>query len=69
MKPNFERIINESNNHSTLLDKKGLVSGMEKCYYQGVFDGQQELIEWLSKMDYLSDNINYILEEWENFKK
>jgi hypothetical protein len=27
------------------------------------------VLDWLSKMDYLSDNINYIIEEWNNINK
>jgi hypothetical protein len=35
---------------------------MEQSYEMG----RQDVLQWLSKMDYLSDNINYILEEWKN---
>jgi hypothetical protein len=31
--------------------------------------GTKEFIEWLSKQDHLSDNINYIIEEWKNQNK
>jgi len=41
---------------------------MQKCYEKGKYDGQDELLEWLSKMDYLSDNINYMIQEWKNKK-
>ncbi len=38
---------------------------MEKSYDLGV----EEFLEWLSKQEYLSDNINYIIEEWKNQNK
>jgi hypothetical protein len=28
--------------------------------------GVNDVLNWLSKMDYLSDNIEYIIEEWYN---
>jgi hypothetical protein len=31
--------------------------------------GTKEFVEWLQKQDYLSDNINYIIEEWKNQNK
>jgi hypothetical protein len=31
--------------------------------------GTKKVLDWLSKQDYLSDNINYILEEWDNQNK
>jgi hypothetical protein len=31
--------------------------------------GSKEILEWLSKMEYLSDNINYIIDEWNNINK
>jgi hypothetical protein len=34
---------------------------MEQSYKLGAHD----VLNWLSKMDYLSDNIPYIIEEWE----
>jgi hypothetical protein len=30
--------------------------------------GTKEVLDWLSKMDYLSDNIDYIIDEWNNRK-
>jgi len=38
---------------------------MEKSYDLGI----EEFLEWLSKQDHLSDNINYIIEEWKNQNK
>jgi hypothetical protein len=31
--------------------------------------GSKEVLDWLLKMGYLSDNINYIIEEWNNINK
>ena len=28
--------------------------------------GTEDVLKWLSNMDYLSDNITYIIEEWKN---
>ena len=28
--------------------------------------GIKDILDWLSKKDYLSDNINHIIEEWNN---
>jgi hypothetical protein len=37
---------------------------MEESYNLGTND----FIEWLSKMDYLTDNLKYIIEEYKNQK-
>jgi len=62
MKPDFYQLIKEHNNHNMFLNETGIVNAMEKCYNQGVDD----VLTWLSKMDYLSDNMNYIIDEWKN---
>jgi len=31
--------------------------------------GVKKVLEWLSNQDYLSNNIGYILEEWDNQNK
>ncbi len=69
MKPDFTELIREHNVHSMVLNQDGLVEAMENCYKQGKIDGQDEVLNWLAKMDYLADNINYIIEEWKNQKK
>ncbi len=48
--------------HSSFLDRRTVESCMEESYDLGVKD----VLGWLSSQDYLSDNIKYILEEWEN---
>ena len=48
-----------------MLDKDGVIKSMEESYELG----SKEVLDWLSKMDYLSDNITYIIEEWNNINK
>lgn len=47
-----------------VFDKNGVFKSMEQSYELGTKD----VLTWLSKMDYLSDNIEYIIEEWNNIK-
>lgn len=47
-----------------VFDKNGVFKSMEQSYELGTRD----VLTWLSKMDYLSDNIEYIVEEWNNIK-
>ena len=48
-----------------MLDKDGVIKSIEESYELG----SKDVLEWLSKMDYLSDNITYIIEEWNNTQK
>lgn len=66
MKPDYLELIREYNSHSILLDKDGCTKAMDICYEKGRVDGSNEVLSWLSKMDYLSDNIQYIKDEWKN---
>lgn len=61
----FEEIFENTIPHSAFLDKRSIMS----CMYQSYILGQEEVLEWLSKMDYLTDNVKYILEEWHNQHK
>jgi hypothetical protein len=65
MKPSLEKILNTYVVHTGFFDK----NSVEKCMEQSYDLGTKEFIEWLSNQDYLSDNINYIIEEWENQNK
>ena len=65
MKPTLEKILNENIVHTGFFDRTSVEKCMEQSYDQGI----QDLIEWLLKQDYLSDNINYIIEEWKNQNK
>ena len=62
MKPSLEKILNTYVVHTGFFDR----NSVEKCMEQSYDLGTKEFIEWLSKQDYLSDNINYIIEEWKN---
>ena len=68
MKPDFLELIQEHNNHSVFLNPKGMVNALKVSYQQGKEDGFEEILTWLSKMNHLSDNIEYIKEEWKNQK-
>jgi carboxypeptidase C (cathepsin A) len=65
MKDELKKIYEDTIPHSTFLDKPSVEKCMENSYNLGVND----VLEWLSKQDYLSDNIKYIIEEWENQTK
>ena len=65
MKPNLEKILSKYVVHTGFFDRDSVEKCMEKSYDLGV----EEFLEWLSKQDHLSDNINYIIEEWENQNK
>ena len=65
MKDELKKIYEDTIPHSTFLDKSSVENCMENSYNLGVND----VLEWLSKQDYLSDNIKYIIEEWENQTK
>lgn len=50
--------------HSSFLDKRTVMKCMEESYYKGISD----VLAWMSKMNHLSDNIDYIIEEYKNQK-
>lgn len=62
MKPELEKIMEENVVHNTFLDRESIEKCMEESYNLGVKD----VLNWLSKQDYLSDNVKYIIEEWNN---
>lgn len=66
MKPDYYELLKEHNEHSFFIDPKGLTKAMSICYEQGLTDGQNEVLEFLSQMGHLSDNIEYIIEEFKN---
>jgi hypothetical protein len=65
MEKKLQEIYEKNINNSFMLDKDGVIKSMEESYELG----SKEVLDWLSKMDYLSDNINYIIEEWKNINK
>lgn len=48
--------------HSSFLSERAIKSCMHQSYKLGVHD----VLEWLKKQNHLSDNINYLIEEFEN---
>lgn len=65
MNSDLEKIIENNIPHSGFLDK----NSVGKCVVESYNLGVNNVLEWLSKMDYLSDNIEYIIEEWNNQQK
>jgi len=65
MKSELEKIIEKNIVHNSFLDKQSVEKSVVESYNLGVND----VLDWLSKMDYLSDNVKYIIEEWNNQHK
>lgn len=65
MEKKLQEIYEKNINNSFMLDKDGVIKSMEESYELG----SKEVLDWLSKMEYLSDNIDYIIEEWNNINK
>jgi len=65
MEKKLQEIYEKNINNNFMLDKDGVIKSMEESYELG----SKEVLDWLSKMDYLSDNINYIIDEWNNINK
>lgn len=66
MKPDYLEIIREHNSSSVFMDSEGLNKAMDISFELGKKEGAKEVLEWLSKMDYFSDNLQHIKEKWEN---
>ena len=64
MKSELLEIYDKNIVHSSFLDDRTV----KKCIQESYDLGTQDVLNWLSKMDFLSDNITYIIEEWENQK-
>jgi hypothetical protein len=65
MEKKLQEIYEKNISNNFMLDKDGVIKSMEESYELG----SKEVLDWLSKMEYLSDNINYIIEEWNNINK
>ena len=65
MEKKLQEIYEKNINTNFVLDKDGVIKSMEESYELG----SKEVLDWLSKMEYLSDNINYIINEWNNINK
>jgi hypothetical protein len=64
MEKRLREIYEKNVSDEFVLDKNGVFKSMEQSYELGT----QDVLTWLSKMDNLSDNIQYIIEEWNNIK-
>ena len=62
MKQQLETIYESNIVHNSFLDKDSIIQAMVDSYNLG----KQELIDWLSKKDYLTDNKQTLLEEYNN---
>lgn len=58
----LSEIFDNTISHSSFLNKEEVQSCMEQSYRLGIDD----VLEWLKKNDYLTDNISYLIEEFEN---
>ena len=65
MEKKLQEIYEKNINNNFMLDKDGVIKSMEESYELG----SKDVLDWLSKMEYLSDNINYIINEWNNINK
>lgn len=59
----FEKIYEENIPHNSFLDKESVIKCMMDSYHLGKMD----LLEWLSKKDYLSDKKDTLLNEYNNY--
>lgn len=65
MKQKLETIYETNIVHNSFLDKESIIKSMVDSYNLG----KQELIDWLSEKDYLSDDKKTLLEEYNNHFK
>ena len=65
MDPDLKKIYEKHIVHNSFLDQ----SSVESCMKDSYNHGTKKVLEWLSNQDYLSDNIDYILQEWNNQNK
>lgn len=63
MKQKLETIYETNITHNSFLEKESIIQSMVDSYNLG----KQEIIDWLSKKDYLSDNKESLLKEYDNF--
>ena len=62
MNKKLEEIFEKNSNSNFILDKEAVFKSMEESYQLGI----NEVLDWLHQMDYVTDKINYIIEEWNN---
>ncbi len=56
----FEKIYEENLPHNSFLDKDSIMKSMMESYHLG----KSDLMEWLSKNDYLTDTKEQLLTEY-----
>jgi hypothetical protein len=61
-KPDLNKLIKEYNIHSTFLNEEGIISALNKAYDLG----EKNVLNWLSNQKHISDNIDYLIDEWKN---
>ena len=64
MDTRLDEIYDNTIHHSSFLSEKSIKS----CMYQSYRLGMTDVLEWLKKNDHLTDNINYLIQEFENQK-
>jgi hypothetical protein len=62
MKNTFLEIYDKNIVHTSFLDKSTVMKCMEDSYYLGVND----VLNWMSEMNHLSDNVDYLIKEYKN---
>lgn len=62
MKNTFLEIYDKNIVHTSFLDKRTVMKCMEDSYYLGVND----VLNWMSEMNHLSDNVDYLIQEYKN---
>lgn len=62
MELKFKKIYDKKIVHSSFLDKETVEELMIDSYNLGVYD----VLDWLKKNDHLSNNIDYLIEEYKN---
>ena len=62
MKQKLEEIYESNIVHNSFLDKESIIKSMVDSYNLG----KEELIDWLSEKDYLSDDKKTLLDEYNN---
>jgi len=62
MKNTFSEIYDKNIVHTSFLDKRTVMKCMEDSYFLGV----NEVLNWMSEMNHLSDNVDYLIQEYKN---
>lgn len=62
MKQKLEEIYESNIIHNSFLDKESIIQSMVDSYDLG----KQDLIDWLSEKDYLTDDKEILLKEYNN---